>query len=393
MWQCCPNGNLTFEGSAGIVGGVNVENTRQLGAWLRQRREELGIDLEQVEADTRIRTRYLEALEAEDFGALPDPVVGRGFLRNYAAYLDLDPQEASDRYSAMVAPPEPESLPSEGSSPFGAGPFRPVPLHKIAGRGSRRRLLFGLAAVVLVIALGALIWWGNPLFGDWLSSLRPAATPTDAPPTPVTSSVVVPTSTPTPTATAAVTLAPDTAAPTQTPTPEPTGAPTRTPSPSPSPSPPVYTGIFLELFFTGTSWIQVTVDGVRQFQGELVADTYRSWYGEERIELRIGNAGGVEVTVNGERLGNLGGDDEVVDRVFEKVGDGVTEATLTPLPTGELTAEPTRAPTTVPTVVPTVEPTVEPSAQPTEASTAGPTSESPTPEASPTGEVIPTATP
>jgi cytoskeletal protein RodZ len=418
---------------------VNEEDTRRLGAWLRQRREELGIDLEQVEADTRIRTRYLEALEAEDFDALPDPVVGRGFLRNYAAYLDLDPQEASDRYSAMVAPPEPESVPPEQPSPFTAEPFRPVPLHKIAGPGSRRRLLFGLAAVVLVVALAVLIWWGNPLLGDWLSGIRPAATSTGTSPTQETSSVAVPTSTRTPTATAAATLALETAAPTQTPSPEPTRTPTLTASPSPSPSPPVYTGIFLELFFTDISWIQVTVDGVRQFQGELEADTYRSWYGEERIELRIGNAGGVEVTVNGEKLGNLGEEDEVVDRVFEKVGSGVTEATVTPVSTGDLTAEPTEAPTAEPTVEPTAqpteaptaeltvepsaqpteaataeptvepiaqpteapsaEPTVEPSAQPTETPSAEPTAESPTPEASPTveasptGEVTPTTTP
>jgi cytoskeleton protein RodZ len=400
---------LTFEGSAGIVGGVNEEDTRRLGAWLRQRREELGIDLEQVEADTRIRTRYVEALEAEDFDALPDPVVGRGFLRNYAAYLDLDPQEASDRYSALVARPEPESVASDQPSPFMAGPFRPVPLHRIAAGGSRRRWLFGLAAVVLVVAIGALIWWGNPFLRDWLSGIRAAATPTVAVPTGETSSSAIPTSTPTPTATAAATRALETDAPTQTPTPEPTRTPTRTASPSPSPSPPVYTGIFLELFFTNASWIQVTVDGVREFQGELETDTYRSWYGDERIELRIGNAGGVEVTVNGEKLGNLGGDDEVVDRVFEKVGDGITEATVTPEPTGDLTAEPTESPTAEPTESPTaeptesptaqpteapiVEPTVEPTAQPTEAPTAEPTPESPTPEASPTGEVPPTTAP
>ena len=61
----------------------------------------------------------------------------------------------------------------------------------------------------------------------------------------------------------------------------------------------------------------MTVDDVRQFQGELEADTYRSWYGEERIELRIGNAGAVLVTVNGQALGTLGAVNEVVDRVFE----------------------------------------------------------------------------
>jgi hypothetical protein len=152
-------------------------------------------------------------------------------------------------------------------------------------------------------------------------------------------------------------------------------------TPSPSPSPPVYTGIFLELVLTDTSWIQVTVDDVRQFQGELEADTYRSWYGEERIELRIGNAGAVLVTVNGQSLGTLGAVGEVVDRVFEKAGDDVTEATLTPQPTVDGTGEPTASPTTRPTAVP-VTPTIIPPTLPVTA----------TPTLTPTATLTPTLT-
>lgn len=96
----------------------------------------------------------------------------------------------------------------------------------------------------------------------------------------------------------------------------------------------------------------MTVDGVRQFQGELEAETYRSWYGEERIELRIGSAGAVQITVNGEFLGTLGAPGDVVDRVFEKVGEGVFAATVTPEPTVDLTSEPATA-TPPPTVQPT----------------------------------------
>jgi hypothetical protein len=118
----------------------------------------------------------------------------------------------------------------------------------------------------------------------------------------------------------------------------------------------VYTGIFLELAFVDTSWIQVTVDGVREFQGELEVDTYRSWYGEERIELRVGNAGAVWVTVNGQFLGALGEEGEVIDRVFEKVGEEVTEATVTPVPTTDETEEPTAAPTEEPTATESPEP-------------------------------------
>jgi hypothetical protein len=104
----------------------------------------------------------------------------------------------------------------------------------------------------------------------------------------------------------------------------------------------------VEVAITGTSWLQVTVDGARTFQGELGPGEYRSWDGEQRVELRIGNAGGVEVTVNGQKLGTLGGIDEVVDVVFEKVGGEAVIVTPSVTPTG--TILPTATPT--PTVNP-----------------------------------------
>ncbi|MGC9335098.1 MAG: RodZ domain-containing protein [Anaerolineae bacterium] len=360
---------MTFEGSTGIVGCVTEENGRPLGEWLRQRREERGISLEQAEAETRIRIRYLEALETEHFESLPDPVVGRGFLRNYASYLELDVQEASERYTRLVAPPEPEPLPPEDAPAFGPEPFRPVPLHDMPGFRSRRGWI-ALAAIILIVVVGAVAWWGYPYLSNLLFTAR--ARPEPSPTQPVVTTDL-PTSTATSTSTSIFTVVPtttDTTPVEATATLELSPTPSLTPSPSPSPSPPVYTGIFLELVFTDTSWIQVTVDGVRQFQGELEADTYRSWYGEERIELRIGSAGAVLVTVNGESLGTLGAAGEVVDRVFEKVDEEVTQATVTSTPAGQETPVETAtvAPTTEPSPVATTAET-----SPSETATAGPT--------------------
>ena len=127
-------------------------------------------------------------------------------------------------------------------------------------------------------------------FADWLAQLGSSLPAETATPTAEATEADLVTATHTP-ALVAGTTSTETVRPTEaTPTLELTLTPTLTPSPSPSPSPPVYTGIFLELVFTDTSWIQVTVDGVREFQGELEEGTYRSWYGEERIELRVGNA-------------------------------------------------------------------------------------------------------
>jgi transcriptional regulator with XRE-family HTH domain len=58
---------------------------------LQRARQARGLTLEEVERDTRISRRYLQALENEDFGLLPAPVYARGFLRTYARYLGLEP--------------------------------------------------------------------------------------------------------------------------------------------------------------------------------------------------------------------------------------------------------------------------------------------------------------
>ena len=56
-------------------------------------RERKGVDLYRAERDTKIRARYLAALERGDYRELPGSVYTKGFLRNYALYLGLDPDE------------------------------------------------------------------------------------------------------------------------------------------------------------------------------------------------------------------------------------------------------------------------------------------------------------
>ena len=78
----------------------------EIGSRLRQAREGLGLRLADVEAATRIRTRYLAALEDERFDELPDGYA-RSFLRSYAASLALDADQLVAEYDGRVAPPGP----------------------------------------------------------------------------------------------------------------------------------------------------------------------------------------------------------------------------------------------------------------------------------------------
>ena len=61
-------------------------------------RERKGVDLYRAERDTKIRARYLAALERGDYRELPGAVYTKGFLRNYALYLGLEPEEILDQW-------------------------------------------------------------------------------------------------------------------------------------------------------------------------------------------------------------------------------------------------------------------------------------------------------
>jgi cytoskeletal protein RodZ len=63
-------------------------------------RERKGVDLYRAERDTKIRARYLQALEHGEYGELPGAVYTKGFLRNYALYLGLDPDVVSSGHAS-----------------------------------------------------------------------------------------------------------------------------------------------------------------------------------------------------------------------------------------------------------------------------------------------------
>lgn len=77
-----------------------------VGEQLRDARETKGIDIFRAERDTKIRSKYLTALEQGDYTELPGDVYTRGFLRNYASYLGLDADEIEEQWRSQAAAPE-----------------------------------------------------------------------------------------------------------------------------------------------------------------------------------------------------------------------------------------------------------------------------------------------
>lgn len=130
----------------------------KLGAVLRTAREAKFIDLARVERDTKIRIRYLSALERGDYRDLPEPIYTRGFLRNYGLYLGLDPEYLVDLYRL-------ES---------GAGverPSMPAARRSVAARQGRSLVVSSgaLAAAILTVLVVAFVAY---LVGEFITFAR-----------------------------------------------------------------------------------------------------------------------------------------------------------------------------------------------------------------------------
>ena len=103
-----------------------TDAVHKLGEVLRAAREAKGVDLTRVERETKIRERYLSALERGEYRELPGAVYTKGFLRNYGTYLGLDPEYLIDLYRI-----ETSDTRSERSTP--APPPRPIGVRRTRG--------------------------------------------------------------------------------------------------------------------------------------------------------------------------------------------------------------------------------------------------------------------
>jgi hypothetical protein len=127
----------------------------RLGETLRAQREKKGITLEQAASDTRIREKFLKALEDSDYQTLPGTVYTKGFLRNYAEYLELPTEELVVQFH------------QERDLPDAPRTFKP--LNPIA----RRSLIFTPAVLVPVVVLAGIVLFVSYLYYQFVSFAVP----------------------------------------------------------------------------------------------------------------------------------------------------------------------------------------------------------------------------
>ena len=132
----------------------------QIGASLRDARRRLGLEVKEVEEQTKIRARYIRALENEEWETLPGPAYIRGFLRTYAAMLGLDGEMLADEYRRRH-----EGAPQPGS-PAAEPLLSERPRHGVHPPSRGPLIAMVLIAIFIVLLALGLLGGGDDDDGD-----------------------------------------------------------------------------------------------------------------------------------------------------------------------------------------------------------------------------------
>lgn len=231
----------------------------EIGKILKNTRESKGISLETVEENIKIRRKYLEAIENEDFEMLPGRVYSKGFIRNYARFLGLNAKELVSAFEECVSIEEIEESEKKISSESKTGGQK---LHKIA-----------IGGLLMIMLMASYIYLPS-LIG--VSVEKPSLNREN------------------------IVAKEDKAAPEKG-----------------QVNPVVQQGVQVILSVTdNSSWVYVEVDGKPAFTGLVPKGEMKEFKGNEKISLKLGNAGVVEIEHNGQKIGVLGTPGQVVTKEF-----------------------------------------------------------------------------
>lgn len=238
---------------------------KSIGKTLRKAREKKGLSLEEAASQTRIHHNVLRDLEDGNFHLLPSPAYVKGFLKRYAEYLGLPSAALIDQYLS-THPQEPEQiLVLKGKE------LPRLPLDKF--------IIVGTLVLILAIILTSGFFVFRAL--RLRKSVRPAQTSEPTVSSALTEPADVKKSIPTPLVSVKKVSGP----------------------------------LRLEIFAEEDSWLEVRCNGKLLFQGVLPKGSREIWQGEDKIRLQIGDAGALRLNLNGNPLGKLGREGEILREV------------------------------------------------------------------------------
>jgi len=283
-----------------------------LGPYLRGLREAKGMSLDDIARSTRVGRRHLEALESDTFGELPAPVFVKGFIRAYCEFLDSSSEEALGLYRETTGEP---------AAPH--GPLRPL----LAPRPRRAGPL--AISIILFVALGVSLFALRLGLQSSRKDTSMVSTPAKEEARKATASVSASSAgKPGADAPGTPSAAPTPAAPAAS-------APAAALAPSSSPAAPSASAPAAVEAKPGNhhlivraiepTWLRVQVDEGQVAEELLQTGAVREWNATRRFTLTVGNAGGVEIDLNGKRMPSLGAKGAVIQRLVlpqESAGTG-----------------------------------------------------------------------
>jgi cytoskeleton protein RodZ len=128
---------------------------QEIGTELKRLREQKGLTLEDVQQGTKIRNRYLEAIEAGELETLPGMVYARGFIKSYAEFLGVNGQELLETYGLSTPPAE--TVPVELPSRRNTAAKKPIRNASFNGINKMPQILAGVGVVAAIVLIYVLI--------------------------------------------------------------------------------------------------------------------------------------------------------------------------------------------------------------------------------------------
>ncbi|ASC69300.1 Cytoskeleton protein RodZ [Halomicronema hongdechloris C2206] len=273
---------------------AQVEQLREIGAYLRQLRQQQGRTLEEVATQIFIRPALLHALEDANAELLPEPVFVQGFIRRYGDALGINGIEVASQFSVtpVAVLPDPAAAEADG----GNGIVDKQTQHglKVLSKADpqptlTRTKLAWLGGGIVAIAAIAGIWGLTRAGWQWPSNWS-VSLPEPSLPDPSSETASEPPEPTSPDPADSVTISPAE----ETPAEDPTAAP-----------------VTVQVELTAPSWMRVTVDGETIFEGIMGSGEQETWSGDREVKLVAGNAGGIELSLNGSEPMPLGDSGDV----------------------------------------------------------------------------------
>ena len=307
-----------------------------VGDTLRRTRLKRNLDLEEISNELKISTRFLQAMESDQYDKLPGGVFAKSFVRQYARLLGLDEEDIAGRVQQVLAPEVPQ--PVQKAKQASVAPIQVPKVDEWERVGDKRFRWSGwLSAVVLV----AVMLVCSAVYA-WMQRPKSAVTSQASPPTQGTAQNVVQ-GAPAP-APAAAPVEPAAAAATaveqkpaeqkpaeqkpaeQEPVDQKPAEPKATPAADRVKPPNPDATVHVEITADEAVWVLARTDGKYDFSATMDAHTTRTVEGVKEVTLRLGNAGGVTILLNGKPIGPAGPKGQVRTLQFTSGGFQIVPA-------------------------------------------------------------------